>query len=63
MDKEVMEAARIFFNIIKDHCDHNTVSATLFVNFEGFELSFSSKERQALLNANITMRNIKGEWV
>ena len=63
MDKDVMEAAQNFFNKVKEHCDHNTVSATLFVNSEGFELSFSSKEHEALLNSNISMRNIKGEFV
>jgi len=64
MNEEVMKEARNFFNVVKEHCDHNTVSAKLFINYQGFELTFESKEHNALNHLEMVhMRNIKGEWV
>lgn len=63
MNEEVRKAAQHFFNAVKETCDHNTVSCSLFINSGGFTITFDSREHQALIDSNITMKNIKGEWV
>ena len=48
---------------LKKELSDNTVKVTLTLNSYGFYTQIKERTAQSLRNENISMRNIKGQWI
>ncbi len=63
MYRNVYDKSIELFNAIKESSQSNVVGVEVFFNHEGFEIKYITREYENLKRSNISMRNIKGDFI
>lgn len=60
---EIQNAIDELVKTVKNSADKNVVACKIFISFGDLEIKFIKKDPAALKTNNISMRNLRGEWV
>lgn len=59
LNKKIIELV----NHVKEISTSNCVSFSLFLNAHGYEVQFQEKDSETLKKEDLSMRNLKGEYI
>tara|TARA_R110002153_G_C13262011_1_gene492507 strand:+ start:892 stop:1086 length:195 start_codon:yes stop_codon:yes gene_type:complete len=63
MTDKIQELKTALQNELKKELSSETVKVTLTLNSYGFYTQIEERTAESLKNDNVSMRNLKGEWI
>ena len=63
MSPELKEALKNLRKILQNECNPQTVSVTVFISSQGYDLSYKTRSPGSLYRDSVSMRNICGNFI
>jgi len=63
MTSDLDQALKQVIDILQKEAHEHCVSATIFFNSEGYEISYNMRSPESLKRSGISMRNINGDFI